>query len=113
MNKKAYRSVLVKSVELSAVLSRLKEGALWVGMDIGKGAALVVLRDSAGQFERPWKVKLPGEIRELVSRLQTLKLDREVTVVLESTGTYGEALRQALTDGGLAVRRVRSQATSD
>ena len=51
----------------------------------------MVVRDQTGEFERPWKVKLPGEIRELVSRLQVLQESHEVTVTMESTGTYGEA----------------------
>ncbi len=113
MNKKAYRAVLVKDVEVSSVLSRRSVGALWVGMDVGKSEVFVVVRDGAGEFERPWKVKLPVEIPELVSRLKGLQESRGITIALESTGTYGEALRQSLTDAGLAVRRVRSQATSD
>ena len=70
MSKRAYRAVLVKNVELSESLSRLGGGALWVGMDVAKSEVLVVVRDSAGVFERPRKVKLPGEIPELVSRLR-------------------------------------------
>jgi transposase len=104
---------LVKHVEVADVQSRLSAGALWAGVDVGKAEALVMIRDSKGAFERPWKVKLPGEIRELVSRLQSLRSRHEITVAMESTGTYGEALRQALTDAELAVERVRSQATSD
>lgn len=113
MNRKAYRGVLVKNVEVSSVLSRLSGGALWVGMDVAKQEVFVVVRSSAGDFERPWKVRLPFEIPELVSRLKTLQEQRGLQIALESTGTYGEALRQSLTAAGLAVRRVRSQATKD
>lgn len=113
MARRAYRAVLVKNVDADEGLSRLSDGPLWAGVDVGKSEAFVVIRDSTGAFERPWKVKLPGEIRELVSGLQTLQSRRGVRVAMEATGTYGEALRQALTDGKLEVRRVRSQATSD
>ena len=95
MSKRAYRGVLVKNVELSSVLSRLSGGALWIGMDVGKSEVFVVVRDSAGVFERPWKVKLPFEIPELVSRLRVLQAQRGLTIAMESTGTYGEALRPA------------------
>ena len=108
--------MLVKNVEVESVLSRLSVGALWIGMDVGKSEVFVVVRDSAGVFESAvggWKVKLPFEIPELVSRLKVLQAQRGLTIVMESTGTYGEALRRSLTDAGLAVRRVRSQATSD
>ena len=113
MSKRTYRAVLVKNVTVEEVLPRLSEGSLWAGIDVGKLEAFVVVRGSNSVFERPWKVKLPGEIRELVSRLKVLQERRGITVSLEATGTYGEALRQALTDAKLDVRRVRSQATSD
>ena len=113
MSQRAYRAVLVKNVVVNDVLSRLSEGSLWVGVDVGKSECFVVVRDSTAAFERPWKVKLPGEIRELVAILKVLQERRGVTVSMEATGTYGEALRQSLTDARLAVQRVRSQATSD
>ncbi len=100
MSRRAYRAVLVKNAEVADVRSRLSDGKLWVGVDVGKAEAFAVIRDSKGAFERPWKVKLPGEIRELVSRLESLGSGDEITVVMESTGTYGEALRQV---GGLAI----------
>lgn len=93
MSQRAYRAVLVKNVEVREALSRLSSGALWVGMDVAKSEVLVVVRDSTGMFERPWKVKLPGEIPELVSRLRVLHEQRGIKVAMESTGTDGEALR--------------------
>jgi transposase len=36
-----------------------------------------------------------------------------LSVALESTGTYGDALRQALTDAGISVNRVSGKATHD
>ena len=79
MSRKAYRATLVKKVMVEEVHSRLNEGALWIGVDLGKSEALAVVRDSRGTFERPWKVKLPGEIREFVSRMQWMQDQRELT----------------------------------
>ncbi len=35
MARRAYRAVLVKNVDVEEVLSRLKSGALWAGIDVG------------------------------------------------------------------------------
>lgn len=113
MRKRAYRSTAVKQVQVSEVVNRLAEGPVWVGLDIGKRTVLVVVRDSRGHFERPWKATVPGEVRELVKRLRELATQRSVVVAMEPTGTYGDALRQALTDAGLAVYRVSGKAASD
>ena len=95
MSQRAYRAVLVKNVTVEEVLPRLSEGSLWAGIDVGKLEAFVVVRGSNSVFERPWKVKLPFEIPELVSRLRVLQAQRGLTIAMESTGTYGEALRPA------------------
>jgi transposase len=113
MRKRAYRSTAVKQIQVSEVVKRLAEGAVWVGVDVGKLTALAVVRDSQGHFERPWKVMMPSEVRELVKILRELAGQRSLVVAMESTGTYGDALRQALTDAGLPVHRVSGKAASD
>jgi transposase len=113
MRNRAYRSTAVKQVQVSDVLNRLAEGPVWVGVDVGKLTALAVVRDNQGHFERPWKAKIPSELRELLSCLRELAAQRSLVVAMESTGTYGDALRQALTDAGLPVRRVSGKAASD
>jgi len=82
-------------------------------MDIGKGEIFTVIRWSDGTFERPWKAANPTEIGPLVGLLQALAGDRAVTVAMESTGTYGDALRQALADAGVSVHRVGGKAAHD
>jgi len=62
---------------------------------------------------RPWKAKQPGELRELVRCFKELGKQRPLIVALESTGTYGDALRQAMTDAGLEVYRVSGKAKCD
>jgi len=49
----------------------------------------------------------------LVSRLVELRRLRPLTVALEPTGTYGDALRQSLGDAGLSVQRVSGKASRD
>jgi transposase len=107
-----YRSVSVKDVRLDS-LKELADGDLTVGLDIAKEEVLVVVRDKSGEFLRPWKAKQPTELGTLMELFRALAKDRSVIFGLESTGTYGDALRQAMSDLGLEVHRVSGKAKSD
>jgi transposase len=113
MRKRAYRAVAVKSVNVKELLPRLAEGPVRVGVDVAKKELFVTLLDSTGAFHRPWKAKQPSEIGELVQRLKGLSEAHRVLLAMESTGTYGDCLRQALTDAGLIPHRVSTKAVKD
>ena len=98
---------------VSPTLAELGDGALTVGLDVGKEEVFVVVRDGSGRFTRPWKAKQPTEIHELTQRLCQIAAERPVIVAREATGTYGDALRQAMTDAKLEVHRVSAKASSD
>ncbi|MFV1969020.1 MAG: transposase [Pirellulaceae bacterium] len=111
--RRAYRATAVKKVVLDRVLESAPAGDASIGLDIGKFEIFTVIRWADGTFERPWKAKNPTEIGELVAFLRVVAEDRAVTVAMESTGTYGDALRQALGDAGLCVHRVSGKAAHD
>ena len=111
--RRAYRATAVKNIDLDKMLASVPEGDVRVGLDIGKLEVFAVVRWADGSFERPWKVKNPTEIRRLVSLLRVLARNRSVTLAMESTGTYGDALRQALTDAELEIHRVSAKAVQD
>lgn len=113
MRKRAYRSTAVKFINVSEVVSRLSEGPVTLGLDIGKAAILAVVRDATGHFERPWKIRNPHEIHEFVMRAKQLSQERPLVIAMEPTGTYGDPLRQALTDADLVIHRVGSKVSSD
>jgi transposase len=113
MSSKAYRATRVNEVNW-AQIARGKEGlGATVGIDVGKFDLLVICRWADGRFERPWRVKNPWEIPTLVGVLKQVKADRKLVVALEPSGTYGEALRQALGDNGIDVQRVGTKASHD
>jgi transposase len=113
MSSKAYRATRVNEVNWEQI-ARGKEGlGVTVGIDVGKFDLLVICRWADGRFERPWRVKNPWEIPTLVGVLNQVKADRKLVVALEPSGTYGEALRQALGDTGIEVRRVGTKASHD
>ncbi len=111
--KRAYRASDIKKVVLSKVLESGPAGAVTVGLDIGKLEIFAVVRWSDGTFERPWKVQNPSEIGWLVQLLRNMAGERPMMVAMESTGTYGDALRQTLTDVALDIQRVGGKAASD
>ena len=113
MKSKAYRAVDVKHVEWQRLVEG-KEGLdATVGLDVGKECIYGVLRWGAVDFERPWRIGNPSEIRVLAEALAWLAQGRRLIVAMEPTGTYGDVLRQALSVAQLDVRRVSPKAASD
>ena len=110
---KPYSAVPVNRVAVEQ-LTRGRAGRdVVVGFDIGKFEILAVPRWDAKDFSRPWRVNNPLEIPDLVERLGQLGQGRRLVVALEPSGTYGDALRQALHDVGQAVLRVNPKAAHD
>jgi transposase len=113
MRRRAYGAVRVNDVAVQPLLQNDPGLAVVVGIDVGKFDLLAVCRWSDGRFERPWRVRNPVEIRDLVRLIQQLRTGRPLLVALEPSGTYGDALRQALADAGLPVQRVNTKAAHD
>lgn len=111
--RRAYRSCDVKNVVLAKLLESAPTGPITVGLDVGKREIFAVVRWSDTSFERPWKILNPSELTLLVKLLTNLAKERPMIVAMESTGTYGDALRQALTDAELDIQRVSGKAASD
>jgi transposase len=112
MRRKAYGAVAVKQVSAAKLAQQHPGEAVVVGTDIGKFELHAVCR-WAKSWERPWYVRNPSEVAELVVVLQELRQGRDLVVAMEPSGTYGDALRQALHDAQIDVCRVGSKATHD
>lgn len=115
--KRAYRRSSVKSVDLPSLLSRHESygnGPVNVGLDISKPEIVAVIRWSKEAFDRPLSVENPGEISMFVELLSGLsKRCPSLTIGMESTGTYGDAVRFALTSAQLEVHRIGNKGCSD
>jgi transposase len=113
MNRKAYRATRVNDVNWES-LARGREGVgLTLGVDVGQYTLWPVCRWADGRLERPWRVQNPVEIPQLVALIQQMSVGRSLVVAMESSGTYGDALRQALADHGIEVQRVGGKAAHD
>ncbi len=113
MKSKAYRAVDVKQLDLTALLQDRDEKVVHAGLDTGKESILCMLRWGADDFERPWRARNPFDLARLAEMLGAVAQGRQLIVALEPTGTYGDALRQALQRAGLTVHRVSPKAASD
>ena len=113
MKSKAYRATTVNRVDAAAVSRGHPGQPLTVGLDIGKYRILAVARWADGQFERPWLVANPEQLPDLLALLRRLGHGHAVTVALEPSGTYGDPIRQALTDANVPVQRVSPKAAHD
>ena len=115
--RRAYRRTNVKKIDMDQLRDMAVErgaAGTTAGLDIGKDEIVVCVRWGEDDFERPWKVANTVQIDLLMERLRLLKeVCDSFTVGMESTGTYGDAVRLALTESGLEVHRVSGKATSD
>src|SRR5262249_48870079 len=113
MSKKAYRATRVNDVDWDR-LARAKEGlSISLGIDVGKHTLWPVCRWAEAQSERPWRVKNPQEVPALLALIQRMSAGRKLVVSMESSGTYGDALRQALADAEIDLVRVSNKASHD
>lgn len=110
---RTYQAIQIKRVLLDRVLSGREDRSVHVGLDVGKEHVFAVLRWGESDFDRPWKVSNPLEIADLVRVLVNVGRGRQTVVALEPTGTYGDPLRQSLSDAGLRVHRVSPKASHD
>lgn len=114
MLSKAYRATDVNRIDIKKWLEgRDAASVVHAGLDVGKQAVLCTLRWGQDDFDRPWRVNNPYEVALLAELLKQVAHGRRLIVALEPTGTYGDALRQALAQVGLEVRRVSPKQASD
>lgn len=113
MRSKAYRAVDVNAVVCDDWLQDRKEVVVHAGLDIGKEFIFCTLRWSPADFDRPWRARNPADVKRLAELLENVGRGRRLVVAMEPTGTYGDALRQALEQKNVAVYRVSPKAASD
>jgi transposase len=113
-----YRAVPVKTATLRFLKYVARRSTVHIGIDIGKNKLYVAIRWMSPRakhaaYEQPWLVENPYELSDLTKKLQKIAKQNPTIIGLESTGTYGDPLRQALSDAGLSVQQVRTKAAHD
>lgn len=108
MKKRTYRSTAIQDVTLSE-LSRLLGAALEaiVAIDIAKQKMVFALATMAGETLKLVRFEHPRQTRLFLELLEGLgAAGVKLQIVMESTGSYGDALRYQLTSRSLPVFQV-------
>lgn len=113
MKSRAYRAVDVNRIAATTGWQERDAAVVHAGLDVGKEFIYCTLRWAAGDFERPWRTRHPSEVGRLAELLAEVGRGRRLLVALEPTGTYGDALRQALQRAGVTVQRVSPKQAAD
>lgn len=114
--RRSYKALSVNQLVPDRIVTdamRLAASRISIGIDVSKHELFVVFRIGENHFSRPVKVLQPSEIGTLVSRLAYIHERVPIQVGLESTGTYGDAIRCALHKAGFEVFRVSGKAVQD
>ncbi len=101
-----YKLASVKGVGVESIGQARAGQPCSVGIDVAKHEAVLCLYWPDKTFDRPWRVRLPGEVGLVTRKFLELKASCPLVLAMESSGTYGDVLRQAAADAGLEVRRV-------
>jgi transposase len=96
----------VKAVSVESIVQARSGQPCSIGTDVAKNEAVLCLYWPDKTFDRPWRVRLPGEVGVMTQKLLELKAHCPLVLAMESSGTYGDVLRQAAADAGIEVRRV-------
>jgi len=113
MRRREYSGRDVKQVNVEELIQGREGQPAWIGTDVGKYELSIVVHWGERQFERPWKVRNPLGIPQVIEVLRRLASGRKLILAMEPSGTYGDAFRQALGDAGLTVHRVHPKAAHD
>ncbi len=96
MKKHAYRAKNINQVSLEKLCTRLSAGRRIVAIDVAKRVFVVGFAGSDGQVLDHLKFTHPIQTRQFMHFLEGLRVAGDLEVVMEPTGTYGDALRGQL-----------------
>lgn len=114
MGKRKYRSVLVKEVVVARVVEQLVEGRVVFAVDVAKEWMYGALMESGHSVLKTIRWSHPTETPDVVSLLGELRsAGVDVTVAMEPSGTYGDALRWRFQRSGFSVHRVNPKRSHD
>lgn len=115
--KRSYQRICVKKISSESLKSKaIEKGEVGttVGIDVAKEELVVIVRWPDGTYERPWKIENPTGIQEFIDlALMLRETCNSLTIGMESTGTYSEAVRYAMTQAGLEVHLISGKSVGD
>jgi transposase len=105
--------VQIKSLDRSRLLASIT-GPTVVAIDVAKALFAAAFVSATGELLRIVRFEHPTETNEFLQLLDAVKQRAmALTVLMEPTGTYGDALRYQLSLRGHAIRMVQPKRTHD
>lgn len=113
--KRTYRATKIESLDVPAFLARLENGEEVVtSLDVAKHKFLAALTTKGGELREIIRFDHPATTHLFLNLLVCLaRSGHAPVVVMEPTGTYGDAIRHQLGERGIAVHRVSAKHVSD
>lgn len=113
MSKRRYNSIDFKRMDWQGLQDRIEGKRVVLAVDVAKEDFVATFLTGKQQALITFKWVHPGQTPEVVQHLSELKRELSVEVVMEPSGTYGDALAWQLHQFGIAVYRVSPKRVHD
>jgi transposase len=112
--KRIYSARRLVATEVLGRIGRWVDGPCVIGIDVAKRELMLMVRGPDGSLAGPCRVVNPQQIPAVVELVRGIESSgRVVKVAMESSGTYGDALRQALGEARIDLHRVEARRSHD
>ena len=114
MKKRMYRRVPVKEVEVTALCEKLATEVVVVALDVAKHDMVAAFATLETGVVLTVGFRHPDQSQQWLDLLRELQCaGKRIDLVMEPSGSYGDALRHQLRAQGVTVYRVGSKRTHD
>jgi len=113
MRRQVYSSRRLSAKDFGRFVSGVGPGPVTIGVDVSKRELVLMVRRGPGNFLGPLCAANPLQVREVVDLVGLVAARGPVKVAMEPSGTYGDALRQAMSDAKLELHKVGSKRSHD
>ncbi|MCP5014125.1 MAG: IS110 family transposase [Ketobacter sp.] len=111
MKKRNYRAKKANQINWTQIKEKLSGAAVVFAVDVAKEKQYALLTNEDKTVSAPLYWNHPEQTPEMLTHLTALATP--VTVVMESTGTYGDALRYQCQRAGFDIYQVSAKRVSD
>lgn len=111
MKKRSYRSQKVNHLNWNKIKAQLAEESVVFAIDVAKVKQYALLSNKDNSVFELLRWDHPEQTSQLLRELQSLSCP--ITVVMESTGTYGDSMRYQFRQAGFEVYQASGKRVSD
>lgn len=111
--KRTYKAIDVQRLAVAELAGAFSGSRCIVGIDVAKKDMFASLSDDGGESKRIVRFQHPAQTQAFVDLCVGIGAEARVQVAMESTGTYGDALRAQLSAAGFKVFQVNAKRCHD